>query len=475
MSPTVGDPDSWVDIRSLDENPYRKLWIPRDGQTLGLMGRVTSILLVTYIMMNRVIPDRFVLPVGLSIRLYEVVLILLGVAWVLWMIEEPHPFPTGLVGLFALGTFAIIGLAPVIHSLTLTAFQADATQRGLFRLFTFSTMFLASFHLAFRAKEGLRIVTWVVIATAFQATFAIIEFVTQRPVAILDQFALAIGMIPDPRSIRGGFVDVFSRITGEVRAVSTAPHPIVLSAVIALGVLVVGMWLLYAERGKQRRWLLVAGALLVVGLPVANSRTAYVILGFALLPLAVLHVRRLPQMIVWALPLLFALAISFAISPQTPRLLLNSLTNADQDQNTQIRISRIPRVPELMEDNPFIGAGYLTHDVAIQLFDNAYFVALIEFGIVGFLFFVLFLLAVMVKSWTAAYRAEKHEMILPTVGVIAVLALLAGAATFDAWTFDQFFPTALILMGVGLGRSFVILRREHDAGYADVGIREGVR
>ncbi len=155
------------------------------------------------------------------------------------------------------------------------------------------------------------------------------------------------------------------------------------------------------------------------------------------------------------------LGVAFAVSPQTPRLLLDSITRSDEDQNTQIRIERFGRVPEPLEERPIIGAGYLTHDTEnVQLFDNAFNMAIVEFGILGFVLTLWFLLACLVRSWAGSIRARRDEIVLTIGGISAVFALLAGAATFDAWTFDQFLPTAIIVLAVGVGRSDVILRSE---------------
>lgn len=442
---------------------YDSVWAPKDDVPLDLVGRSVSTILIVYIILNRVVPDRLVLPVGASIRLPEVILLLLGVAWFIWLLREPKPFPTGLVGLFGLLTVAIIGLAPFIHAVTMNKYQANGAERGLFRMFVFAGLFLAAFHLAFRLKEGLRILGWIVVATAFQAVVAIYEFLTATPVMWFDTIATSVGLIPDPQSIRSEN-DLFLRLTGEVRAVATAPHPIVLSSVIAIGVMVAGIWLLNAKNKRTMGWLVLAGGLLVLAIPVANSRTAFVILAVAIVPLLVLHIRQIPQLIRWALPLIFVFGVAFALSPETPRLILNSFTNPGEDHNTQVRIERAARVPELMAERPIVGAGYLTHDVAIQLFDNAYFLALVELGVVGFGVFFIFLLASLARCWIWALRAFGQEVILPIAGVIAVIGLIVGGATFDAWTFDQFLPTSLILMGLALGRCAVLARREKEAG-----------
>lgn len=448
---------------------YESVWFDRDHLPLDLIGRTVSFLVIAYLVLNRLQSDRFVLPIGISIRLYEVILLAVGVAWALWMMREPHPFPVGTVGLFALLTFVLIGIAPFLHATTLTTFQADAAEKGLFRLFTLSALFIASFHMSFRLREGFRLLGWLLAVTAFQAAFGLYEFITAKPVLFLDSIATSMGLVVDPKGQRGVYENVFVRLSGDVRAVATAPHPIVLSALIAVGVLVVITWLLYTDRRRTALFVGLAGVVIGLALPVTNSRTAFVILMASAIPFMILHIRQLPRLILWALPFVAVLAVAFAISPSTPRLLLNSLTNPEEDQNTTVRLERFSRVPELLEERPLIGAGYLTHDTDIQLFDNAFNKAIIEFGIVGFAVVVSFFFSALVVCWRGTIRAGPKEIVLPAVGVIAGLALFASAATFDAWTFDQFFPTCIMLLGLGLGRSTVILHRERSGRRPTIG------
>jgi hypothetical protein len=433
----------------------------RDGTTPPVQAKWVLGLVITYIVLARVISDRFVLPLGASIRLYEVVLVLIAGAWVLWMVVEPLPLPFGLPAITGLFLILVVALAPFIHGPTLNAYQANGAERGLFRMFTFIGLFLAAYHLAFRIRQGLTVLAAVVAATAGQAVVAIYEKLTAQPVAFLDTLATSIGLVPDPLSVRLEEEGIFQRLSGEVRAVSTAPHPIVLSAVIAVGVLVAGVWLLHTKRVSTRAWLAFAGAILVLSLPVANSRTGFVILAALAAPLLVLMIDKVPAMLLWSLPLFFMMSMAFALSPETPRLLLNSFTDPGSDQNTPVRLERFERIPELLDDRPFVGAGYLTHDPQIQFFDNAYNLALIELGIIGLAAVVSFFIACLVRSWAGAVRAGPSERILPVVGVIGALALLAGGATFDAWSFEQFFPTCLILIGLGLGRTAVVMRRDN--------------
>lgn len=434
-----------------------------DDRPMPLPGVWVLAAVIFYVIINRLISDRFVLPFGVSIRLYEVVLMGIGLLWLLWMVNEPLPLPYGLPAISGLVLITLVAVAPFIHWPGLDSFQRNGAERGLFRMFVFVTLFLAAYHIAFRLRTGLILLGVIVGATVGQALFAIYELITEQPVTFLDSIATSIGLIEDPLSVRLAFDGVFERLTGELRATATAPHPIVLSAVIAVGLLVAGVWLLYAKTTRAKVVLAIAAGILMIGLPVANSRTGFVIVVLLTLPLLVLLIEKTPKIITWAVPLVFATAIAFAVSPGTPRLLLNSFTNPGADPNTTVRLERFARIPELLEPRPFLGAGYLTYDPQIQFFDNAYNLALIELGIIGLIAAVVFFIACLIRTWTGAVRAKGTEAVLPIAGVIGTLAVLAGGLTFDAWTFDQFFPTCLILMGLGLGRSAVILRRNNEA------------
>jgi len=433
------------------------------SEPLGIVGRTLFVLTVGYLIMNRVIPDLMVLPVGFSLRPYEVVLVLILGTWLVWVITEPQPFPTGLVGLVGLGLITLLALAPFLNAFGLSEYQANGAERGLFRLFLLAGLFMAAYHLGRRLPYAKKLLAWVIVATVFQALLGLWEFLTKQPVTFMFQFARSVGLIFDPRAIRLERVIAFARETGELRATSTAPHPIVFSAVVALAIIIVVVWIIYSESPRTRRWLAVSGAVLVLALPVANSRTAFVMLGIAAVPLAILMIKEIPKLIPWGLAMLLGLMLAFVLSPQTPRLLLDSITRSGQDQNTQIRLERFQRIPELLAARPIVGAGYLTHDPDIQIFDNAFNLGLIEFGILGLVFTLWWFLSILVRSWTATRWAKRDEKVLPITGALTVIGLLAASSVFDAWTFDQFFPTSLVVLGVAVGTSDVILQRRRAA------------
>jgi hypothetical protein len=270
------------------------------------------------------------------------------------------------------------------------------------------------------------------------------------------------GLILDPRGIRDTS-DLFFRESGDVRAATSSPHPIVFSAVVVLSIMVLIGWLMYAKDRKQRKWAIIGLALNLAALPVSNSRTGFVMLAAILPVLVVLNARRVPQMVPLGMLLAAFLAVAIVLFPGSFRLVLNSLTNASDDPNTQVRVERLALVPQLMEERPILGAGYLTFDPSIQIFDNAYNLALVELGLLGTAVLLTFFFVAINRCRQGAHVADDEDAIFPIAGFIGGLALLVGGVTFDAWTFDQFLPTCLVLMALGCGRTHAVLHQRRLA------------
>ena len=437
--------------------PMADLVAPHDRK--DFFASLVYALIIAYLVLNRIVPDRFVVPVGFSIRPYEVVMGVLLVAWVWWMIVSPKPLPNRMLGLVGLLLLTVLIAAPVFYAPTMTPFQLDGAERGVVRLILMAGLFLASYHMATRPGHARKILMAVIGLTAFQSLLGVIEKQMATPLFFFDDLARALGFVEDPKSIRGEFTDVFERLTGEVRSVVTAPHPIVLSAVIALAIMAAAGWIV-SERGSKRvAWLGLMLACLALGLPAPNSRTGFVMLALALIPLVFLAIRHLPRVIPMMAAAVFLAGLAFALSPETPRLLLNSITQPDEDPNFEVRVERFQILPQLVSERPLVGAGYLTHDPEIQIWDNAYNLAMVETGVLGLALTILFFLMAIGRCWSAYTRARTYDKPLIFAGVAAGIALLTGGITFDAWTFDQFLPTSLILMGLGTGTARTVEAR----------------
>lgn len=414
--------------------------------------------LAAHLMANRLIPDVFVLPVGLSVRPWEPLLALLALAWLTWLIVQPKSLPRGALGLVALALFVVLVFAYFWNAPGYTQFEMDASRRGLMRVFLYAGLFMASFHLAGELRLANRILTLIPVLTAVQAVIAIFEYLLQRRAVYLYHIWTGVGLIEDPNGIRRFSEAIEERPTGLPKVQSTAPHPITLSALLALGVLLTVALYLHAPTKKQRRLYLLLLIPQLLALPFTNSRTGFFILILAGLVMALLQIRKWPRALHLALGLTGIMGLALVVSPGTARLLLNSLTQPEQDPNIVVRVDRAELVPELMADRPLLGSGYITTDVGEVLFDNAYYLGLVEFGVLGLLLLVTFFLLCFSRSFVALGRANPDEQPVVLAGALGVLCLLAGGATFDAWTFDQFFPTCLILLGLGAGRADVVLR-----------------
>lgn len=426
-----------------------------------LLGFLVVATLAFYLAVNRLIPDVFVLPVGLSIRVWEPVLGLLALLWFLWLIVQPKPLPRGALGLIALALLFVLVLAYFWNAPGYTEFEMRASRRGLLRVLLYSALFIASYHIATSLRRSRRILTLISVLTAIQGTIAIFEFVFKQRAVFLYQLWTGLGLIEDPDGVRGFSEDLKARPTGLTKVESTAPHPITLSAMLAMGVLLTLVLYLHAPTRRQKRLFAALLVPQVLALPVANSRTGFFILILAGVGIGLLQVRKWPSALPLGLAVTALMAIAFMISSRTARLLLDSLTRPGQDPNIVVRLTRAEMVPDLMSERPLIGPGYITTDVSQVLFDNAYYKGLLELGVLGFLLFLSFILLCFARSVGGLSRADPGEQPVVLVGALGVLCLLFGGATFDAWTFDQFFPTCLILLGIGAGRADMVLRRQN--------------
>lgn len=431
-----------------------------EGETLHLHERLVLILITLYFVLNRMIPDTYVVPVGISIRAHEVVLSLLIVAWMVWAARSHRPMLYGSLGIVSLTLLTLLATAPFWAALTMNTYEVNGAERGLFRTFVFTGLFIATYQLAFRWQSAMYVLRLILITGTVQALLGVWEGIVRAPLPIFNTLARGLGLVIDPRNIRGsGDTGLFFRESGDIRAATTSPHPIVFSSVVVLGILILIAWLMYARTPSQRKWATIGLALNLAALPVSNSRTGFVML-IAILPvLVVLNAKRIPQMVPLGLILAVFLGMAVVMFPSSFRLILNSFTNASDDPNTQIRVERLELVPQLIEERPILGAGYLSFDPDIQVFDNAYNLALVELGMLGTAMLVMFFLVGINRCRQGAHFATDDEAIFPLAGFIAGLSLLVGGITFDAWTFDQFFPTCLALMALGCGRTHAIMNR----------------
>ena len=256
-----------------------------------------------------------------------------------------------------------------------------------------------------------------------------------------------------PRARHGEEIALDARLTGELRAQATAPHSLVLAGLLVLGIGVCAVRYLNSDSARSRRRYLAAILVQLLGLGATNQRTGFLALAAVVLLLGVAQVRRLPS----AMPLVIAGIIGAGavalVSPNTPRLVLNFFTGQTTDHNVTVRITKYALLPELVGRRPVIGAGYLTGDPSIVIFDNAYLTQLVELGIVGLTLLIGFLLVVGARPFSKYLEAPREDQPFLVAAMCAAVTLLVTMATFDVLSFGQLFPTCLIVLAIGAARA----------------------
>jgi O-antigen ligase len=433
-----------------------------DDASVGI-ARVAFALVAAYLIASRLIEDIYTLPIGVSLHPTDVILAALLVVWMLWMLTAPLPFPIGIVSVLGVALVVVFLVAPYVNALDLSEFEAAGAERGLVRATLYAGLFIASYHLALCRRRAVHILIMVIAVTVFQALLAVYETMVGAPLLVLGSIWQSVGLEVDPRAFRIADAVLQLRLTGEMRASATAPHPLVLAGLLAVGIGICVAIYLYVGSRRARVLLLGTIVLQLLAIGATNQRTAFLVLAVLAVVVGITQVHKLPS----ALPLVAAMVIGgaavMAVSPNTPRLILNFMTGQQPDHNVAVRTSKYQVLPELIERRPVFGAGFSTSDPALVTFDNGYLTELVELGIVGLAILLVFLLVVAGRSFVLLQRADRADQPILLSAVLAAVVLFTSMTTFDVMSFAQLFPVCLIVMAVGLARADETRRRDQFA------------
>ena len=424
----------------------------RAAHRWGIAGLVFA-LVITYLLASRLIADVFVVPVGMSLHPTDIVLGLLLLAWIVWLMTDRLPAPIGLASALGMAVVLVLLFAPFLNGANMSPFQADGAERGIVRGLLYAGLFIATYHLARDRGRAIRLLVAIVAVTVLQAAIAVQEILAGQPFVALGNLWQSLGLQSDPNATRTAADALQFRLTGELRAGATAPHPLVLVGILAAGIGICIAFYLHSSSRRVRLLLVNLIVLQLAGIGATNQRTAFVALTAVGLVVLFTQIDKLPT----AMPLALAVAaggvLVAIVSPRTPRLILNFVTGQQPDHNVAVRTSKYELFPELLGQRPLLGAGYQTGDPALVTFDNGYLTELVELGIVGFAIFVAFLLVVAGRSFGALASAPEADRPLLLSAVLALVAFLASMITFDAMSFVQFFPMVLMVLAIGLARA----------------------
>ncbi len=425
--------------------------------------RLIAWTLVVWVVLNRAIPDQFILPVGMSVRPSQALLAIVLVLLPLAIATDPRPWPRGIPAASALGLLLVVVFAPFRLSLSFDAYQAAGAERGLMLFALYTGLFLSAYWIAGWRGWGLRMLRVVVVMTTWQALLAMYEWRAGQDVVSNWRIWSMAGLAVDSIQRAANY-----RVSGLFRPTSTAPHPIIMSGVAAIAIILVALMFIDEERPARRRWLMASLAPLAIAMMVVDARTGFVVLLVSGFAVVALQVRRLPHFIPLALVAMLVFGAAAVMSPSAARSTLNLFWNASDDGSVTARVDRLDDLPDLVAEQPVVGRGWLTNDPLVYLFDNTYSLTLLELGVLGTVMFLTFMISSLARMISMRRHATSSESLLMFAGIVAGFALLAGGATFDALAFDQFLPTCVLLLAMGLSAADSAVRRHRAAEAAEL-------
>jgi polysaccharide biosynthesis protein PslJ len=347
--------------------------------------------------------------------------------------REPHPVRALL--LIFLG-FTILSFALGLSRPLSDAAASNAT-RGLitwFGLVGLALLVADGTQDAERLRTLLRRLVWLGGASA---VLGILQFFTGDALQVSVpglQWATEVGV----RSRAG-----FNRTRGN------AMHPIEYSVVLAALVPLAIHFALYDTARIRRQSAALAGAALVMALPMTLSRSGILSVMVGLTVLAICwNWRRIANAAVTSL---VVVPVIWLAIPGLLESLLGLFTDTDADHSIQARVERTPRVMELIRARPWLGMGTGTYTIEDYfLLDNQFWLTMIETGVVGTAILVLLLLIGMFAATSTARtpwidEADRH-LGFAVAGTIAALSV--SIATFDAFFYRILTGTLFLLLGV---------------------------
>lgn len=413
----------------------------------------TWIVLSAWIVANRLIPAHISVPLGVSIHPSELILAAAVVMLLVSMMAGRIMMPRGPLALSGLTVLVVFSFLPLLNATSLDASEVRTFDQGIVVTYLYAALVVMAYQCGRSAVHSRRVLIATIAAGAFQAIIAIIEGVTRAAFLPIHTVWQAIGLEFDPRAAGGAVgIGVNTRLTGELRVYSTAPHPLVLSALMAAGALITARFMFAVEDRRARLIIGVALAAQLLGLAFANSRTGMLVAAGCAPFLIASLVRRPLRLIALAGAGALMVLLIAVLSPSTLRLALDTATFVERDHNVEVRVERIPLILDYLSERPLLGAGYLTNDATVrQLWDNAYLNALSELAMVGFGCLLAFFITWAVTGYRVGSASELDTTLRLGAAVGGAGLLLAGL-TLDAWSFDQFLPLMLVLMALAAGR-----------------------
>lgn len=307
--------------------------------------------------------------------------------------------------------------------------------------------------IVFIANDGIpdldRLLTLVrrlVTAGALVASLGIVQFVTK---------ASWIDLIPTPGLRTGeGYAAVEVR-GGLVRSAGTATHPLEFAMVLAM-ILPLAITLALRERNRAVLWRWLPVVLIVLGLALSGSRSAFVGILAGLIVLIPTWSARVRGQL--ALAGIALIAVVYVASPRVITNMRYMFLAVFEDPSANSRSDSFDLLWEVFGFSPVVGRGLGTFLPAYRILDNQYFLLILEVGIIGLALFLTVGIAAATCAVVGADRsAQTLEGDLGFALAGSVAAGLVLLSLFDALSFPQ--SAGTMFLAVGLCGAYWRLRR----------------
>lgn len=233
---------------------------------------------------------------------------------------------------------------------------------------------------------------------------------------------------------------------GLTRPAGTSLHPLEYAVILSMTLPIAIVSALHASRGRALGlWLL--SALILIGIMLSSSRSAFVGLGAALVPLFVGLGRKGRLVLVGGI--VGAAGLAYVVAPRAITNLLYLFSAGSSDPSVQSRTSSYDVAEALLPHFALTGRGFGTFLPEYRIFDNEYLLLLMEIGVVGLAALVLLFIAAIAAVLGARRRAPDALTRDLSIALVASLtAAIALLSLFDALSFPQAAGTLFLVIGL---------------------------
>lgn len=281
---------------------------------------------------------------------------------------------------------------------------------------------------------------FVVLAAFLLATMGLIQFISG--VNFVELFHIP-GLVPN-----SDLLGLYER-SGFTRVAATATHSIEFAAVVGMALPIAAHLALNATHRRWWRWTQFLVCLIALPLTVSRSGAVALIIG----ALFAFGIARNRQRLLFLVLLPFVGLAFRLLVPGMLGTIRSLFTSASQDISITGRVGDYDAVAHFVSASPWIGRGLGTFIPSIyRTLDNQFLATTVESGLIGLAALLLFFLAPIALSTSAALTVRTRFLRSQALSIVAgITTALVLAFTFDEFSFQMAFGMMCLLLGAAGG------------------------